>query len=125
MTTISTMEKGATAFLITGDASRNKVQTMPGGGFSTVSIELPANWDSLMEAKGYPVLSDMYLTPTTTTEVNTTISTPENNQLARTTVRTNYYRINGQRISRPSRGLNVRQDYYFNGTSDAQKQFYR
>jgi hypothetical protein len=64
MTTIPTMEKGSTAFLVTGDASRNKVQTMPGGGFSTVRIDLPAAWDSLMKAKGYPALSDMYLTPT-------------------------------------------------------------
>jgi len=56
MITIPTMQKNTTAFLITGDASRNKVQTMPGGGFSTVSIELPTNWDSLMAAKGYPTL---------------------------------------------------------------------
>ena len=61
MTTVPTMQKGTTAFLITGDSSRNKVQTMPGGGFSTVRIELPANWDSLMAAKGYPVLNDLYL----------------------------------------------------------------
>ena len=54
------MQKGTTAFLITGDSSRNKVQTMPGGGFSTVRIELPVNWDSLMAAKGYPVLKDLY-----------------------------------------------------------------
>lgn len=59
MTTIPTMQKGATAFLVTGDASRNKVQTMPGGGFSTVRIDLPAAWDSLMAAKGYPRLTDM------------------------------------------------------------------
>ena len=61
MTTVPTMQKGTTAFLITGDSSRNKVQTMPGGGFSTVRIELPANWDSLMAAKGYPLLNDLYL----------------------------------------------------------------
>ena len=61
MITVPTMQKGTTAFLITGDSSRNKVQTMPGGGFSTVRIELPANWDSLMAAKGYPVLNDLYL----------------------------------------------------------------
>ncbi|MCR4920441.1 MAG: hypothetical protein K5945_01855 [Bacteroidaceae bacterium] len=65
MITIPTMEKGSTAFLVTGDASRNKVQTMPGGGFSIVAIELPADWDALMAAKGYPALQDKYLTPTT------------------------------------------------------------
>jgi len=53
------MQKGATTFLITGDASRNKVQTMPGGGFSTVVIDLPANWDALMEGLGYPALKEM------------------------------------------------------------------
>ena len=55
------MQKGATAFLITGDASRNKVQTMPGGGFSTVAIDLPKAWDKLMDALGYPPLASMYL----------------------------------------------------------------
>ena len=46
--TIPTMKEGMTAFIITGDAARNKVQTMPGGGYATIKIELPANWDSLM-----------------------------------------------------------------------------
>ena len=41
--TIPTMQKGMTQFIITGDAARNKVQTMPGGGYSTVKIELPHN----------------------------------------------------------------------------------
>ena len=31
MMTIPTMVKGETAFLVTGDPSRNKIQTMPGG----------------------------------------------------------------------------------------------
>lgn len=121
MTTIATMERGTTAFLITGDASRNKVQTMPGGGFSTVGIELPADWDSLMAAKGYPALSDMYLAPTTATGVNTAKSSPRGSQSARSAKRTNYYRVNGQRTSRPRRGLSIRQNLYSNGTSDAQK----
>lgn len=47
------MKKGMTAFLITGDAARNKVQTMPGGGYATIKIELPENWDSLMVELGY------------------------------------------------------------------------
>ena len=54
--TILTMQKGMTQFLITGDASRNKVQTMPGGGYSTVKIELPNNWDELMSECGYKPL---------------------------------------------------------------------
>lgn len=48
MTTIPTMRMGMTAFLITGDSARNKMQTMPGGGFATVKIELPSNWDELI-----------------------------------------------------------------------------
>ena len=59
--TVPTMLKGETAFLITGDASRNKVQTMPGGGMGTVKVELPDNWDELMAEKGYPAMNDMYL----------------------------------------------------------------
>ena len=47
-----------TAFLITGDAARNKVQTMPGGGYATIKIELPENWDSLMTELGYENVSN-------------------------------------------------------------------
>lgn len=75
MTTIPTMQKGSTAFLITGDASRNKVQTLPGGGFSTVAIDLPQSWDSLMAAKGYPALAEMYLSPTPTNRTENSINT--------------------------------------------------
>ena len=53
MMTIPSMEPGMTAILLTGDAARNKVQVMPGGGYSTVKINLPANRDDLMTAKGY------------------------------------------------------------------------
>lgn len=37
--TIPTMEEGMTAIIITGDASRNKIQIMPGGGYATEKIE--------------------------------------------------------------------------------------
>ena len=56
--TIPTMQKGMTQFLITGDAARNKVQTMTGGGYSTVKIELPHNWDELMSERGYRPLEE-------------------------------------------------------------------
>ena len=46
--TIATMNKGDTAFLVTGDANRNKVQVMPGGGFVTTEIKLPKNWNELV-----------------------------------------------------------------------------
>lgn len=123
MTTIPTMERGATAFLITGDASRNKVQTMPGGGFSTVSIDLPAAWDSLMTAKGYPALSDMYLTSTPGGDEDGIISikserSPKN---AGRPVRSEYYNLQGQR-NPYRRGVYIRRDVYNNGSSLSQKQ---
>lgn len=53
MNTVPTMKRGMTAFIITGDNARNKVQTMPGGGYVSVKIELPSNWDALMRELGY------------------------------------------------------------------------
>ncbi len=61
MLTIPAMKEDMTAFLITGDSSRNKVQVMPGGGFETVAIELPHNWDKLMHEKGYRPISEFYI----------------------------------------------------------------
>ncbi|MCQ2115826.1 MAG: hypothetical protein MJZ07_06450 [Bacteroidales bacterium] len=57
MNTIPTMKRGMTAFVITGDNARNKVQTMPGGGYASVKIELPDNWDELMQKLGYQPLN--------------------------------------------------------------------
>ena len=56
MMTVPTMKQGMTAFIITGDSARNKVQTMPGGGYATIEIELPRNWNKLMAELGYPPL---------------------------------------------------------------------
>lgn len=56
--TIPTMRQGMSQFLITGDSSRNKLQTMPGGGYSTIKIELPHNWDTLMNELGYQPLDN-------------------------------------------------------------------
>lgn len=61
MLTIPTMEPDMTAILLTGDAARNKVQVMPGGGYSTIKIELPENWDTLMLEKGYRPLESFYI----------------------------------------------------------------
>lgn len=36
---------------------------LPGGGYGSVRVELPYNWDKLMEAKGYAPLRSFYLTP--------------------------------------------------------------
>ena len=61
MQTVPVMQEGKTAMLITGDDNRNKTMCLPGGGFATVKIELPKNWDKLMEKKGYAPLSSFTL----------------------------------------------------------------
>lgn len=43
-------------FLVTGDVDRNKELCLPGGGFTTVKIELPKDWDKLMSERGYASL---------------------------------------------------------------------
>ncbi|AWI08072.1 hypothetical protein CKA38_01240 [Ereboglobus luteus] len=60
--TVATMEPGMTPILVTGDRDRNKVQVMPGGAYATILIELPSNWDALMEARGYRPLKEFFLT---------------------------------------------------------------
>ena len=59
--TIPTMKRGMTAFIITGDSARNKVQTMPGGGYVTIQIQLPRYWDTLMLELGYKPLKEYKL----------------------------------------------------------------
>lgn len=62
MWTFATMQKGETPFIVTGDTSRNKFQVMPGGGYATVEIKLPDNWDELLAPLGYEPLARFYLT---------------------------------------------------------------
>ena len=59
--TIATMNKGDTAFLVTGDENRNKFQVMPGGGFVTTEIKLPKNWNELVAPLGYEPIENFYL----------------------------------------------------------------
>lgn len=58
ITAVPVMKKGKTQIVVTGDANRNKVLTVPGGGAATVKIELPKNWDALMKDLGYKPLKD-------------------------------------------------------------------
>lgn len=113
------MQKGSTAFLITGDASRNKVQTMPGGGFSTVSIDLPADWDMLMAVKGYSALKDFYLS--STPEGNTTSNVEKVNRESNAgkVLRTDYYDMQGLSSQHPGQGV------YSNGQAQSRKKVYR
>ena len=59
--TLPVMQPGMTAMLITGDAARNKIQVMPGGGYGMAEIVLPDNWDDLMRQAGYAPLSQFYI----------------------------------------------------------------
>ena len=61
METVPVMKKGKTAIVVTGDANRNKVLTVPGGGMATIKIELPDNWNNLMQELGYKPLESYYL----------------------------------------------------------------
>ena len=55
------MAPGKSAFILTGDASRNKELCIPGGGFTTVKIELPEAWDRLTAERGYEPLEKFKL----------------------------------------------------------------
>ena len=61
METVPVMQRGKTAIIITGDTNRNKTMCVPGGGFTSVKIELPRKWDELMEKANYKPLSSFYL----------------------------------------------------------------
>ena len=50
-----------TRILVTGDASRNKTQVMPGGKSVTVALELPAAWDVLLASLQRKELSSCLL----------------------------------------------------------------
>ena len=63
METVPAMEPGRSAVLVTGDPSRNKVLTVPGGAFATVKIRLPRDWDALMAERGYAPLSSFRVAP--------------------------------------------------------------
>ena len=61
METVPAMAPGKSAFIVTGDSSRNKALCVPGGGFATVKIKLPKAWDALMAERGYKPLADFRL----------------------------------------------------------------
>ena len=61
METVPAMTAGKSAFLVTGDPSRNKELCIPGGGFATIKIQLPRAWDVLMAERGYEPLAKFRL----------------------------------------------------------------
>ena len=72
------MTSGKTAIVVTGDANRNKVLTVPGGGMTTVKIELPNNWDELMKELGYQPLSSYNLKSTSAVSQTNNAPIPTN-----------------------------------------------
>lgn len=127
MLTIPTMVKGETAFVITGDASRNKIQTMPGGGMSTVAVELPAEWDDLMEEKGYEPLRSFYLEPindegynpvTSVDEINVT---PAPSPAPRGNFKVRYYNLRGNVGNTPFDGVNIEVTTHSDNTRSTKK----
>ena len=64
METVPAMAEGKSAFIVTGDSSRNKELCVPGGGFATVKIRLPKEWDRLMSERGYEPLEKFCLSST-------------------------------------------------------------
>ena len=59
--TVPAMAEGKSAFIVTGDKARNKEMCLPGGGFTTIKIQLPKAWDSLMAERGYEPLEKFRL----------------------------------------------------------------
>lgn len=57
MVTVPAMQQWKSAFIVTGDPARNKELCVPGGGFATVKIKLPQNWDALVAERGYEPLA--------------------------------------------------------------------
>lgn len=111
MLTIPTMAKGETAFIVTGDASRNKIQTMPGGGMSTVAVELPVDWDALMEEKGYEPLRSFYLEPIDDSGYDPVTSIDEIEAMptaaAKSGSKVHYYNLSGHDSDMPFDGFNI------------------
>ena len=127
MMTIPTMQKGETAFIVTGDASRNKMQTMPGGGMSTVAVELPADWDALMEEKGYEPLRSFYLDPINdegynpATSVDEIDAVPDPSPAPRGNSRVRYYNLRGNMSNSPFDGVNIEVTTNSDNTRSAKK----
>ena len=76
MDTVPAMAPGKSAFIVTGDASRNKVLTVPGGGSATVRIALPKAWDALTAERGYRPLADFRLASDLTSDAPPAVQRP-------------------------------------------------
>ncbi len=71
--TVATMTKGNTDIIVTGDASRNKTQVIPGGPSVSRAVKLSDSWDRLVTSVNFFPLETFRLQP-----VGKTITPPEN-----------------------------------------------
>ena len=117
--TIPVMQKDMTAFLITGDSARNKIQIMPGEGTATVKIDLPDNWNELMQDLGYEPLSKFYLKSTTPMYASDT-----NHAMQQNSSQSSKTIVQGYKPKRPSKEQyqNMRQQRQGNFGSDGKRQ---
>lgn len=91
--TVPVMTYGKTAIVVTGDANRNKVLTVPGGGMTTIKIELPNNWNALMKDLGYKPLETYYLNAST---IINTVQAIEQNQNTIDNITTSFPKLNNE-----------------------------
>lgn len=94
--TVLVMKKGKSAIIVTGDANRNKVLTVPGGGMATIKIDLPDNWDKLMEELGYEPIKDYYL-PAITPKKTTLLDNEKEENIQRKPTKEQYLKMRQQR----------------------------
>lgn len=59
--TTQTIEANNTGFVITGGELSSQIQIMPGGDCCTFNVNLPRNWDTLVEREGYSPIADYKL----------------------------------------------------------------
>lgn len=59
--TTPAIAEGKLEIIVCGDPSRNKAQTLAGGGLNTIEIRLPTNWNELMREAGYRPLDEFLL----------------------------------------------------------------
>lgn len=121
MQTVPVMTNGKTAIVVTGDANRNKVLTVPGGGMTTVKIELPNNWDSLMKDLGYKPLNSYHVKiPASVNIPQIQPASQQNTQSQQKTYTNNKPQTNNQKRPTPEQYRKIRQER--GQSSGAQKQ---
>lgn len=116
--TVPVITEGKTAIIVTGDANRNKVLTVPGGGTVTIKAELPDNWDSLMQNLGYKPLDNYYVTisaPTDELQVQTYAR--QTRQTPQKAYTNNNFQTNSQKRPTAEQYRKIRKERYQNSPS--------